>query len=92
MVSKRRIGILGGTFNPVHRGHIQLGLNMREAFRLDEVLYILSAIPPHKKAPHLVSAQLRWEMLEQALAPFPFLVPCDIEKKRPNDSWTTDTI
>jgi nicotinate-nucleotide adenylyltransferase len=86
-----RVGILGGTFNPVHKGHIQLGLNIREAFKLDEILYVLSANPPHKKSPEMVPAEIRWDMLNKALAPYPFLVPCDLEMKRPLDSWTIVT-
>jgi len=89
---KTRVGLLGGTFNPIHRGHIRLGLTVREAFELDKIFYILSAHPPHKKAGAIVPADLRWEMLKRALAPFPMLEPCDIEMKRPMDSWTIDTV
>ncbi|MCP5051643.1 MAG: nicotinate (nicotinamide) nucleotide adenylyltransferase [bacterium] len=87
-----RIGLLGGTFNPVHKGHVELGLKILEAFHLDKILYILSANPPHKNAPHMVAAELRWVMLNRALAAFPFLEPCDIEMKRSQVSWTIDTI
>ncbi len=86
------LGLLGGTFNPVHNGHIQLGLTIREHFHLDRMLYILSAHPPHKKYRDLVPAELRFNMLETALKPYPELVPCDIEMKRPHDSWTIVTI
>jgi len=89
---KTKIGLLGGTFNPIHRGHIELGLKIREAFDLKEILYILSARPPHKKSRGVVPAELRWKMLQQALEPFPHLVPCDIEMKRSADSWTIDTV
>jgi nicotinate-nucleotide adenylyltransferase len=87
-----KIGLLGGTFNPVHRGHIELGLKIRETFHLDRVLYVLSARPPHKKDLEIAPMELRWEMLQKALGPIPQLVPCDIEMKRPADSWTIDTI
>lgn len=90
--NRRKVGILGGTFNPVHNGHIQLGQNIRDAFQLDEILYILSANPPHKKTPDIVTPEIRWQMLTRALAPYPYLVPCDLEMKRPNDSWTIVTI
>ena len=92
MDRKRKVGLLGGTFNPVHEGHVDLGLKIREAFRLNNVLYILSANPPHKKAPHIAEAELRWKMLNIALSAYPFLEPCDIEMKRSQDSWTIDTI
>jgi nicotinate-nucleotide adenylyltransferase len=92
MVNKRRIGILGGTFNPVHLGHIDLGKQVRQAFQLDQILYILSAKPPHKKNHDLADQEIRWQMLNKALAPFPYLVPSDIEMKRPLESWTIDTV
>lgn len=88
----RKVGLLGGTFNPVHNGHVQLGKNIREAFDLDEILYVLSAKPPHKKNPDMVTPEIRWAMLTKALAPYPYLVPCDLEMKRPMDSWTIVTI
>lgn len=88
----KRLGLLGGTFNPVHRGHIDLGSRVRDAFGLDEVLYILSARPPHKKEHGVVSMDLRWKMLNEALSPFPYLVPSDIEMNLPHDSWTVVTV
>ena len=87
-----KIGLLGGTFNPVHRGHVELGLRIRETFHLERILYILSARPPHKKGLDIAPMELRWKMLQKALEPFPQLVPCDIEMKRAVDSWTIDTV
>ncbi len=89
---KSSIGLLGGTFNPIHHGHIELGLKIREAFHLKEILYILSARPPHKKGSEIAPIELRWKMLKKALEPFPYLVPCDIEMRRTADSWTIDTV
>ncbi len=89
---KNRVGLLGGTFNPIHLGHIDLGRQIREAFHLDKILYILSAQPPHKKEMNVVPPELRWKMLQEALSPFPELEPCDIEMKRPTWSWTIDTV
>lgn len=88
----KRIGLLGGTFNPVHRGHIDLGTRVRDAFRLDEIFYILSARPPHKKEQNIAPLDLRWKMLTEALTPFPFLTPCNIEMNLPHDSWTIITV
>ncbi len=84
--------MLGGTFNPVHRGHIELGLKIKAAFGLDRILYILSAQPPHKKRQAMPAAELRLAMLKAALLPHPGLVPCDLELHRRGDSWTIDTI
>ena len=89
---EKKVGILGGTFNPIHCGHIELGLQIRQAFQMDSILYILSAHPPHKTNLKVVSMELRWKMLERALKPFPHLVPCDLEMKRRTKSWTVDTI
>ena len=89
---KNKIGLLGGTFNPVHLGHIELGLRILDAFQLEKILYILSAYPPHKKNKKIVPAEIRWKMLNKALDSFPQLVPCDIEMKRSTWSWTVDTV
>lgn len=91
-MSQSKTGLLGGTFNPVHRGHVELGLKIQAAFGLSKVLYILSAQPPHKKLQPLPPAELRLAMLEEALRPYPGLEPCDLEMRRPGDSWTIDTI
>ncbi len=86
------IGLLGGTFNPIHRGHIELGLQVKESFGLDQVLFILSAQPPHKRSRKIADADVRWRMLQVALAPHPGLVPCDLEIRRPEPSWTIATV
>jgi nicotinate-nucleotide adenylyltransferase len=93
-MSPTKTGLLGGTFNPVHRGHIELGLKIQAAFRLDRVLYILSARPPHKKRQTMPAAELRLAMLKAALRPHADagLAPCDLELRRRGDSWTIDTI
>jgi len=89
---KNRIGLLGGTFNPIHNGHIEIGKRIQEIFDLEQVLYILSANPPHKKDVVHTPARLRWKMLESALIPYPALTPCDVEMKRSRPSWTIKTI
>jgi len=87
-----KIGLLGGTFNPIHVGHIELGLKMLKAFQLDKVMYVLSAYPPHKEHGKIVPTEIRWKMLQKALKPFPELVPCEIEMNRSNLSWTYLTV
>ena len=91
-MNQSKTGLLGGTFNPVHRGHVDLGLKVKAAFGLEKVLYILSAQPPHKKLQPLPAAELRLSMLKEALRPYPGLEPCDLELRRPGDSWTIDTV
>ena len=91
-MSQNKTGLLGGTFNPVHRGHIELGLKIKTAFNLDRILYILSSQPPHKKRQAVPAAELRLAMLKAALLPHPGLLPCDMELHRRGESWTIDTI
>ena len=92
MRTEIRTGILGGTFNPIHNGHVDIGLRVRARFNLDSVRYILSARPPHKNTADIVPADLRWRMLEAGLAPHPELIPDDIEIRRDEYSWTIDTV
>ncbi|MEN8223569.1 MAG: nicotinate (nicotinamide) nucleotide adenylyltransferase [Acidobacteriota bacterium] len=92
MRTDKRIGILGGTFNPVHNGHIDIGLRVLDHFRLDSIRYVLSAKPPHKNEDNIVSANLRWDMLTAGLEQYPELIPDDTEIKRDEYSWTIDTV
>ncbi|HNX98898.1 MAG TPA: nicotinate (nicotinamide) nucleotide adenylyltransferase [Candidatus Aminicenantes bacterium] len=88
----RSTGIFGGTFNPVHRGHVEIGARLRELLGLDRILYVLSARPPHKRMMRLAPAEIRWQMLTAALAGAPGLEPCDLELRREGPSWTLDTV
>jgi len=92
MKIKKRTGLLGGTFNPVHNGHIDLGKRVLDHFSLDSIRYILSAKPPHKNGESIVAANLRWKMLTAELSKHKMLIPDDIELKRDEYSWTIDTI
>jgi len=87
-----RVGLLGGTFNPVHLGHIDFGLKIKEAFKLDLIRYILSAKPPHKDIDTITDSNLRLQMLDIALENQDGLISCDIELKREKPSYTIDTI
>ncbi|MEN8152466.1 MAG: nicotinate-nucleotide adenylyltransferase [Acidobacteriota bacterium] len=92
MKKPKRTGLLGGTFNPVHNGHIDLGIRVMKEFRLDRILFILSARPPHKSTIDLAPVHLRWKMLNEALKPYDKLDPSDMEIKRDSYSWTIDTL
>lgn len=87
----RRIGLLGGTFDPVHLGHLRMALEAREALALDEVRLLPCHQPPHRAAPNVDSAQ-RTEMLRRALADCPTLVLDDRELRRDGPSYTVDTL
>ena len=87
-----KIGILGGTFDPIHYGHLQLAQNARVQFSLDKVIFIPSYQPPHKQdLLSLTSAADRYEMVRLAIEGDPFLELSDCELVRKGVSYTFDT-
>ena len=89
---KKRIGLFGGTFNPIHSGHLRGAEEIREAFRLQEVIFIPAAIPPHKGTKEVIEAKHRFEMVRLATATNPYFSTTDIELLRPEKSYSIDTI
>ncbi len=87
-----RLGILGGSFDPVHIGHLLLAECCREACRLDQVWFVPAATPPHKQSRNLASAKQRLEMLELATSGHPAFRVCDLEVQRRGLSYTVDTL
>ncbi|WOE78920.1 nicotinate-nucleotide adenylyltransferase [Pseudomonas protegens] len=87
----KRIGLLGGTFDPVHIGHLRGALEVAESMQLDELRLTPSARPPHRDTP-LVSALDRLAMVEYAVAGVSPLVVDDRELKRDKPSYTIDTL
>lgn len=88
-----RLGILGGTFDPVHNGHVLLAQFVHENLELDEILFIPAADPPHKlEHPKRASAVQRWCMVQLALQDCVALTPSRIELDRPGKSFTVDTL
>lgn len=85
------IGLLGGTFNPIHFGHLRIAETLSEALRLDEVRFIPAANPPHKIMP-LVSATARAKMVEIAIRDNPLFRLDTQELNRPGHSYTVDTL
>ncbi len=85
------IGILGGTFNPVHNGHLRHALEAGEALELSRVLLLPCAEPPHKGVSNLLSFELRVEMLKTATANIPLLEVDTLEGEiaRPSYTWRT---
>lgn len=85
------IGIFGGTFDPVHYGHLRAALEVKEIFRLDEIRLIPSAKPPHRPAPK-VSPAMRLEMLKLAVAIQPGFIVDKREIDRAGDSYMLMTL
>src|SRR2546423_14558477 len=86
------IGILGGTFDPVHNGHLAAARQLRGVANLDQVWLMPNATPPHRTAAPVASAQDRMRMVELAVAGLDGLVPSRIEVDRGGISYTIDTI
>lgn len=87
-----RLGILGGSFDPVHLGHLILAETCRERCRLDEVWFIPAGRPPHKTDRELASAKCRFEMLDLALAGIPEFQICRLELDKQTTSYTVETL
>lgn len=85
------IGILGGTFDPIHNGHLRLALECQEIVGLDEVRLIPVHTPPHRRAP-IAGAPVRLRMVEIAAGDLPFVEPDDREIRRGGMSYTVDTL
>lgn len=87
-----RIGILGGSFDPVHIGHLIIAQDAVERLGLSEVIFIPAAIPPHKQHLQRVDAEHRLKMLRIAVESDPRFSVSDIEVKRGGVSYTVDTL
>jgi nicotinate-nucleotide adenylyltransferase len=87
-----RVGVFGGTFDPVHFGHLILAEQAREQGRLDEVWFVPAARPPHKPEPGLTRFDQRVEMLALAVAGHAAFRVLDLEKERDGPSFTVDTL
>jgi nicotinate-nucleotide adenylyltransferase len=87
-----RVGILGGTFDPIHFGHLVIAEQVREALSLDRVLFIPAFDPPHKPEEGMTPAEARAEMAELAIAGNPRFAVSRIELAREGVSYTADTL
>ena len=88
----RNIGVLGGTFNPLHNGHLIIAAAVRETFKLDKVLFIPSGMPPHKTNKEVAEAEHRLEMVRCATACDPYFEVSELEIVRHGYSYTVDTL
>ncbi len=89
---RRSVGILGGSFNPVHIGHIRLAVEVRERLGLDYIDLVPTARPPHKSISGLLPLETRLHLLELAITDIPFLRINDLEGRRAGASYTWDTL
>jgi nicotinate-nucleotide adenylyltransferase len=87
----RRVGVLGGTFDPIHRGHLDLGLAAERALGLTDVLVVTANIPPHRSLP-AASGFHRFAMTALAVADVPRWQVSDVELLAGTRSFTTDTL
>jgi len=87
-----RIGLFGGTFNPIHRCHLEAAMHAKSRLRLGRILFIPSGDPPHKGNGSLASARDRYEMVRLATAGHAGLDVSDIEIRRPAKSYSIDTL
>ena len=90
-LAPRPIGILGGTFDPIHYGHLRPALEMLETLQLAEVRFIPCRIPAHRATP-LITAEQRLELVQRAIADQPGFVADDRELRRDGPSYMVDTL
>ena len=91
-MQKIKTGIYGGSFNPIHNGHIAIAKRMLELAGLDEIWLIVSPQNPLKTAGSLLDDRLRLEMMQRALAPYPQLTASDYEFRLPRPSYMWNTL
>ncbi len=87
-----RIGIFGGTFNPIHYGHLVLAETARESLALDRVVLIPTRQPPHKSTRGLLPGSVRLELIQRAIRDNAAFVASDIELQRPDVSYSIETV
>ncbi len=86
------VGIMGGTFDPIHTGHLIAAEQARIGGGLDQVWFIPTNVPPHKSDAPKASVRQRWEMVCRATAENPFFRPIDIEIRKGGVSFSIDTV
>lgn len=92
MKRAERIGILGGTFDPIHYGHLVLAEEVKEALGLDRVLFVPAFIPPHKSGGHVLNERHRTRMVSRAIRGNPSFELSRIELEARSISYTVETL
>lgn len=91
-MEKEQIGIFGGTFDPIHFGHLLAAEQAREQAKLDEIWFMPTRIPPHKKRQGIAAPEHRLRMVELAIADHTAFRATDVELRREGPSYTIDTM
>lgn len=91
-IAGKRLGVMGGTFDPIHYGHLFVAEEARARFSLDHVLFVPNGSPPHKKEYLLSAPRDRYEMTCLATADNPAFTCTALELNRPGASYTVDTL
>lgn len=88
----KKIGIMGGSFDPIHTAHLLIAESAREQLELDEIWFMPNANPPHKQDSQVSDASFRCDMVETAIADNPYFSLCRYEADRSEISYTSDTL
>ena len=91
-MAKKKIGILGGTFNPIHNGHLMLAKEAYEQHNLDKVWIMVSPNPPHKAGTTIVDVTHRNNMVKAAIEPYGFMELSTYEQRREGYIYTAETL
>ncbi len=92
MLKKERMGIFGGTFNPIHLGHVKAAVSVRDRFRMDKILFVPSYTPPHKKNVDMAAPAHRLRMVELAVAGYTDFIPSAVEIAAGGKSYSIQTL
>ena len=89
---QKKIGLFGGTFDPIHFGHLRAAEEIKEILELDKVYFIPSGVPPHKTVSRITDAQKRLQMIRHAIEGNPYFDVSEFEIKRDTPSYTIHTL
>lgn len=92
MVQMKKTGILGGTFNPIHNGHLEIAKSAQREYGLDEILFLPNYCPPHKDSQEMADARIRFRMVQLAIEGCPCYAVSDREIKKQGLSFTYVTM